>query len=173
MTHKNLSLRVSHLPRRRSLSPIPSHSDLIQEKYRPEPTCASSGIMKPWRRLLQLLSRRVPRCRGCGSTREPASVEGPSLPQADQRARTMSALCVNCRSFVEQMSQDARIMAVFIFRLGKEPKYYAGFQPSTTLGWALLKLLRTQGELKGTDEANPIKHPRPDPGGQLSGLRIR
>jgi hypothetical protein len=41
-------------------------------------------------------------------------------------------LCMNCRAFVEQMHQDTRIMAVFIFSLGKEAKYYAGFQTSTS-----------------------------------------
>ena len=144
------------------MSLIRLRSNLIQKEYAPKPTYPSSGIMKPWRRVLRLFSRRVPRCRGCGGRREPASLEGSSLRQADKRARTMPALCVNCRSFVEQMNQDARIMAVFIFRLGKEPKYYAGFQPSTTLGSAFLKLLRAQGELKGTDEANPIKSACPN-----------
>jgi len=38
---------------------------------------------------------------------------------------------MNCRTFVERMEQDTRIMAVFIFSLGKEAKYYAGFQTST------------------------------------------
>jgi hypothetical protein len=173
MTRKNLSLRVSHLQRRRSLSLILSRSNIIQKEYGPEPTYASSGIMKPWWRVLRLTSRRVPRCQGCGGRGEPAALEAPSLRQADKGARTMSALCMNCRSFVEQMNQDARIMAVFIFRLGKEPKYYAGFQASTTLGWAFLKLLKTQGELKGTDEANPSKSACPNPDGQLAGWRMR
>ena len=114
------------------MSLIRLRSNTIQKEYGPEPTYASSGIMKPWRRILGLLSRRVPRCRGCGGRREPASLEALSLRHADKRGRTMSALCMNCRSFVEQMNQDARIIAVFIFRLGKERRYYAGFQTSTS-----------------------------------------
>jgi hypothetical protein len=95
----------------------------------------ASGIFgKPWRRILGLRSRRVPRCRGCGGRSEPASHEALSSRQTDKRGRTVSALCMNCRSFVEQMNQDARIMAVFIFRLGKEPRYYPGFQTSTPQG---------------------------------------
>jgi hypothetical protein len=131
------------------LSLILSRSNIIQKEYGPEPTYASSGIMKPWWQILRLLSRRVPRCRGCGGRREPASLEAPSLRQPDKRARTMSALCMNCRSFVEQMNQDARIMAVFIFRLGKEPKYYAGFQDSTTLGWAFSNCSGLKGNSRG------------------------
>jgi hypothetical protein len=111
------------------LNLIRLRSNIIQKEYGPEPTYTSSGITKPWRRIFGLRSRRVPRCRGCGGRREPASLE--ALRQTDKRGRTMSALCMNCRSFVEQMNQDARIMAVFIFRLGKERRYYAGFQTST------------------------------------------
>jgi hypothetical protein len=44
----------------------------------------------------------------------------------------MPTLCTNCHRFVEQMRQDTRIMAVFIFTLGSETKYYAGFQNSSS-----------------------------------------
>jgi hypothetical protein len=44
----------------------------------------------------------------------------------------MPTLCTNCHRFVEQMRQDTRIMAVFIFSLGNETKYYAGIQNSSS-----------------------------------------
>ena len=109
---------------------------LLREKHMqgecgPEPAHPSSGIMRSWRRALGRFLGRVPRCRGCGGRRAPAPPEALPPRQGDRRVRALAALCMNCRAFVERMEQDTRIMAVFIFSLGKEAKYYAGFQTST------------------------------------------
>lgn len=104
----------------------------MQEECGLEPAHPSSGIMRSWRHALGWFSGRVPRCRACGGRREPAPLEALRLRQDDKQVRAIAALCMNCRAFVERMSQDTRIMAVFIFSLGKEAKYYAGFQNFTS-----------------------------------------
>jgi hypothetical protein len=104
----------------------------IQEECGLEPAHLSSGILRSWRRALGRFRGRGLRCRGCGGRREPGPLEALPARQEDRRVRAMAALCVNCRGFVEQMNQDTRIIAVFIFSLGKEAKYYAGFRTSTS-----------------------------------------
>jgi hypothetical protein len=114
------------------LSLILSRENNMQEEWGLEPAQPSSGIMRFWRQTLGRFGGRVPCCRGCGGRREPAPLEALQPRQADKRVKAMAALCTNCRAFVERMSQDTRIMAVFIFSLGKEAKYYAGFQNFTS-----------------------------------------
>jgi hypothetical protein len=92
---------------------------------------ASVNVFERPRRALEPSSGPGPRCRGCGGRRERASSERNPPRQTDKRTRPMPTLCTNCHRFVEQMRQDTRIMAVFIFSLGKETKYYAGFQNSS------------------------------------------
>ncbi|MDX6462384.1 MAG: hypothetical protein QOE55_6081 [Acidobacteriaceae bacterium] len=83
-------------------------------------------------RALEPSSGPAPRCRGCGGRSERASSERNQPRQTDKRIRPMPTLCTNCHRFVEQMRQDTRIMAVFIFSLGNETKYYAGIQNSSS-----------------------------------------
>jgi hypothetical protein len=92
----------------------------------------SGYVFKRPRRALEPSNGPGPRCRGCGGRREPASLERNQPRQTGKRIRPMPTLCTNCHRFVEQMRQDTRIMAVFIFSLGNETKYYAGFQNSTS-----------------------------------------
>jgi hypothetical protein len=92
----------------------------------------SEYVFKRPRHPLERSSGPGPRCRGCGGRRERASSERNPPRQTDKRIRPMSTLCTNCHRFVEQMRQDTRIMAVFIFSLGNETKYYAGFQNSSS-----------------------------------------
>jgi hypothetical protein len=92
----------------------------------------SGYVFKRPRRALERSSGPGPRCRGCGGRRERASSERNPPRQTDKRIRPMPTLCANCHRFVEQMRQDTRIVAVFIFNLGNETKYYAGFQNSSS-----------------------------------------
>jgi hypothetical protein len=92
----------------------------------------SGYVFKRPRLALVPFSGPGPRCRGCGGRREPASSERFPPRQTNKRFRPMPTLCTNCHRFVEQMGQDTRIMAVFIFSLGSETKYYAGFQNSSS-----------------------------------------
>jgi hypothetical protein len=92
----------------------------------------SGYVRKRPRRALEPSNGPGPRCRGCGGRRELASSERNQPRQTGKRIRPMPTLCTNCHRFVEQMRQDTRIMAVFIFSLGNETKYYAGFQNSSS-----------------------------------------
>src|ERR1700733_2423898 len=102
----------------------------MQEGGDPKLLRPSIGKKGFWRRVLEPFRRRAPRCRGCGCKRGPT--EEPTSRHGENPFRARETLCTNCRTFVEQMSQDARVMAVFIFGLGKGAKYYAGFQVSTS-----------------------------------------
>ena len=122
---------VSILPR--SLRSGRFYRAFIKFFYSPLASFYRSGyVFKRPRRALEPSSGHDPRCRGCGGRREPASSQRNQPRQADKRIRPMPTLCTNCHHFVEQMRQDARIMAVFIFSVGNETKYYAGFQNSSS-----------------------------------------
>ena len=86
--------------------------------------------------VLRQFINRVPRCRGCGAKRKFPSFKGFPQRIANKHLRTVTALCSNCCSFIEQASDDTRIIAVFISSLGREAKYYAAFQASATQGQA-------------------------------------
>ena len=92
----------------------------------------SGYVFKRPRRALEPSSGPGSRCRGCGGRRDRASSERNPPRQTDKRIRPMPTLCIDCHRFVEQMRQDTRIMAVFIFSLGNEIKYYAGIQNSSS-----------------------------------------
>ena len=122
---------VSSLPR--SLGSGRFYRAFIKFFYSPLASFYRSGyVFKRPRRALEPSSGHDPRCRGCGGRREPASSQRNQPRQVDKRIRPMPTLCTNCHRFVEQMRQDARIMAVFIFSVGNETKYYAGFQNSSS-----------------------------------------
>jgi hypothetical protein len=87
-------------------------------------------VYSPWVMVLMRLMNRAPRCRGCEGRREQLPAEGLAKPAATRCLRTMTALCENCRSFIEQASADTRVTAVFISSFRREAKYYAGFQAS-------------------------------------------
>ena len=61
-----------------------------------------------------------PRCGGCGFASEQASFAAHPVRRTDKSIREMAMLCRDCHSFVEQMRQDTRIVAFFIFSLGKK-----------------------------------------------------
>ena len=73
-----------------------------------------------------------PRCRGCGLAREQASFAAHPVRRSDKSIREMATLCRECHRLVEQMRQDTRIVAFFIFSLGNKTKYYAAFQDSSS-----------------------------------------
>jgi hypothetical protein len=122
---------VSILPR--SLRPGRFYRACIEFFCSPLASFYTSGyVFKRSRRAFEPSSVPGPRCRGCGGRRERASSERNPPRQTDKRIRRMPTLCTNCHRFVEQMRQDTRIMAVFIFSLGSETKYYAGIQNSSS-----------------------------------------
>ncbi len=73
-----------------------------------------------------------PRCAGCGFARGKASFAAHPVRRTDKSIREMTMLCRDCHCFVEQMRQDTRIVAFFIFSLGNKTKYYAAFQDSSS-----------------------------------------
>ena len=122
---------VSILPR--SLRSGRFYRAFLEFFWSPLASFYTSGyVFKRPRRALECSSGPGPRCRGCGGRRERPSAERNPPRQTDKRIRPMPTLCTNCHRFVEQMRQDTRIMAVFIFSLGNETKYYAGFQNSSS-----------------------------------------
>lgn len=81
--------------------------------------------------LLRSIGFRL-RCGGCGFAREQASFAAHPVLRTDKSVREMATLCRDCHRFVEQMRQDTRIVAFFIFSLGNKTKYYAAFQDSSS-----------------------------------------
>ena len=55
-------------------------------------------------------------CRGCGRKRHETS-----LP-------TIVGLCTSCQSLVDRLRQNDEIRAVFLFRRGKQTKFYAALR---------------------------------------------
>jgi hypothetical protein len=97
-------------------------------------TCFHAGGYSFRRLVLALLrfSGFRPRCGGCGFAREQGAFAAHPVRRTDKSIREMARLCRDCHCFVEQMRQDSRIVAFFIFSLGNETKYYAAFQDSSS-----------------------------------------
>jgi DNA-directed RNA polymerase subunit RPC12/RpoP len=70
---------------------------------------------------LPLRQRIEYRCRGCGRPNKRTEAQTIRL-EAGLAAR---ALCANCLRLVDQLRQDDRITAVFIFGRRKQTKFYA------------------------------------------------
>ena len=73
---------------------------------------------------LEVLRRDGHRCRSCGKKSDRESLEATPVRPGDYRMHALVTLCPACRSLIDQLRDNERVIAVFFFRTRTGTRYY-------------------------------------------------
>ena len=73
---------------------------------------------------LDVLRRDGHRCRSCGKKSKRESLEATAVRPGDYRMHALVTLCPACKSLIDQLRGNERVIAVFFFRTRTGTRYY-------------------------------------------------